>query len=386
MPFSTERTDLIRSLLRRRLAAGVKDDWQRSFFTNMEAQFAQSGERTRLSPSQYRKLHQLLEIPRETATPVMSASRAGADARAAHRPDRAVSQSPPRQTPQPPRQIQGHPRPPSSEPRSLDTPKQVPERAGPQLALAALLLVFVVASLGALLPLGASQEPSREGHSDQQVQQQVGGVLYVDGNSVNQRAGPGTSHGVLGSLPRGSQVREVTAQGDWTQISSPLGTGWMSSRFLTPQKPGTIQQQTTRQPATPDVTARGRVIRARDVRVIDGDTVSVSGERANVRLVGFNAPEVTRPSCQAESAMGQRATSRLRDLLTQAGKIEFEAVACACPPGTQGTNRCNFGRQCGSLYSDGIDVGRILIGEGLAVSYICGRTSCPRRPGNWCGG
>jgi hypothetical protein len=33
---------------------------------------------------------------------------------------------------------------------------------------------------------------------------------------------------------------------------------------------------------------------------------------------------------------------------------------------------------------DGVDVGATLIGEGLAVPYRCGQTSCPPRPQAWC--
>jgi hypothetical protein len=58
-------------------------------------------------------------------------------------------------------------------------------------------------------------------------------------------------------------------------------------------------------------------------------------------------------------------------------------VVCACRPGLEGTQNCNFGRLCGSLSIGGRDVGSILIGEGLAHPYVCGTTSCPqRRP--WC--
>lgn len=127
-----------------------------------------------------------------------------------------------------------------------------------------------------------------------------------------------------------------------------------------------------------------RMVQAREIRVLDGDTVSISGERANIRLVGFNAPETQSPECSAELQAGRSATARLNALIGQAQDIEYRRVACACSPGTEGTDRCNFGRQCGSLIVDGADVGRTLISENLAVPYQCGRTSCPPRPGSWC--
>ncbi|SHJ51357.1 nuclease homologue [Shimia gijangensis] len=157
-------------------------------------------------------------------------------------------------------------------------------------------------------------------------------------------------------------------------ITSNLGTGWMSSRYLRPQGARVVASKQSNR----------RSLRASDIRVIDGDTVDIRGQTANVRLVGFNTPETRSPQCSAEREVGLQATARLRGLIRNAKNIEFERVACACRPGTEGTRKCNYGRQCGVLKTNGADVGSILISEGLAVRYICGRTSCPRRPGNWC--
>jgi endonuclease YncB( thermonuclease family) len=177
----------------------------------------------------------------------------------------------------------------------------------------------------------------------------------------------------MGVLVEGTRVQLLRDQGQWAQIRSDLGTGWMSSSFLSPNGP------TVAQPTSPD-----RSLRASDVRIIDGDTINVRGITPNVRLVGFNTPETWRPSCTAERQVGERATARLSQLVRNASSIQFERVACSCRPGTEGTDRCNFGRLCGSLFVDGQDVGRTLIGEGLAVPYRCGRTSCPPRPQAWC--
>src|ERR1700730_12798052 len=86
-----------------------------------------------------------------------------------------------------------------------------------------------------------------------------------------------------------------------------------------------------------------------DICVIDGDTIRVHHKQPNVRLVGFNAPE-TRRACEAERELGAKATRRVRDIV-QAGNLEFVYVACSCPPGTQGTSACNYGRDCGTLKS-----------------------------------
>src|SRR5215510_2609036 len=66
-------------------------------------------------------------------------------------------------------------------------------------------------------------------------------------------------------------------------------------------------------------------IDARDIRVIDGDTVRVYHAQPNVRLVGFNAPETRHAECPAEFELGAKATRRLRDLI-KAGNLEFEYV------------------------------------------------------------
>ena len=65
-------------------------------------------------------------------------------------------------------------------------------------------------------------------------------------------------------------------------------------------------------------------------------------------------------------------------------RLDFTKVACSCEPGTEEQSLCNYGRSCGSLRADGRDVGKILISEGLAVPFICGRTTCPPTPGQWC--
>ena len=120
-----------------------------------------------------------------------------------------------------------------------------------------------------------------------------------------------------------------------------------------------------------------------EVRVIDGDTIRVRHQRPDVRLVGFNAPETRRAQCNAERALGDRATDRLRDLV-RSSKLDFEFVACACPPGAEGTPSCNYGRRCGILKADGRDVAAVLISERLAVPFVCGQMRCPPTPKPWC--
>jgi len=236
------------------------------------------------------------------------------------------------------------------------------------------IVVAFVALIGSFFDSTSSQSTSNGSPATSAPQSASSAYVYVTGTRVNQRDGPSTFDPVMGVLVEGTRVQLLRDQGQWAQIRSDLGTGWMSSSFLSSNGPPAMQ------PTPPD-----RTLRTSDVRIIDGDTVDIRGLPANVRLVGFNAPETWRPSCTAERQVGERATARLSQLVRNAVSIEFERVACSCRPGTEGTDRCNFGRLCGSLIVDGQDVGRTLIGEGLAVPYRCGRTSCPPRPQAWCG-
>ena len=117
------------------------------------------------------------------------------------------------------------------------------------------------------------------------------------------------------------------------------------------------------------------------IEVIDGDTIRANGR--TVRLVGFDTPEIgLHARCESERALAAKATFRLRQLVS-AGGLDLTLVPCSCRRGTEGTPRCNYGRACGVLTAARKDVGDILISEGLARRYVCGRTSCPHRE-TWC--
>ena len=121
--------------------------------------------------------------------------------------------------------------------------------------------------------------------------------------------------------------------------------------------------------------------RAASISVIDGDTVRANGQ--TYRLVGFDTPESgSLARCERERKLADAATNRLRQLVANS-QTALEPVRCSCPPDTEGTQQCNHGRLCARLRADGQDVGSILISEGLARSYVCGQTGCPRRQ-SWC--
>ncbi|MEH2611818.1 thermonuclease family protein [Bradyrhizobium sp. AZCC 1693] len=134
----------------------------------------------------------------------------------------------------------------------------------------------------------------------------------------------------------------------------------------------------------PETAKSASVANSLSVGVIDGDTISLGDGKPNVRLLGFNAPETgSRARCEAERQKGEAAKQRLRELVSN-GRSDFQQIACSCPPGTEGTNGCNFGRRCGTLRVNSVDVGSTLINEGLAVRFVCGATSCPTLPRPWC--
>ena len=121
-------------------------------------------------------------------------------------------------------------------------------------------------------------------------------------------------------------------------------------------------------------------INAGDIHVSDGDTIYARGN--TYRLVGFDTPETFKAKCAAERALGVTARARLQALVNGGG-LDLTEVPCACAQKDRGTKWCNYGRACGTLKARGIDVGKVLIGEGLARPYVCGATRCPKRQG-WC--
>jgi len=94
---------------------------------------------------------------------------------------------------------------------------------------------------------------------------------------------------------------------------------------------------------------------ARDVYVIDGDTLEAGGRR--YRVANIDTPEVGDGArCGAERRLGQRATQRARALINAAARVETHAIGR--------TDR--YGRTVAHVSIDGRDLGEALIAEGLA--------------------
>lgn len=99
--------------------------------------------------------------------------------------------------------------------------------------------------------------------------------------------------------------------------------------------------------------------------VVDGDTLWIGG--AKVRIADIDAPETHPPRCAREADLGDRATTRLRELLNK-GTVTLTPI-------DRDTDR--YGRLLRTVEVDGRGVGETLIAEGLARWYGGGR-----RP--WC--
>ena len=110
--------------------------------------------------------------------------------------------------------------------------------------------------------------------------------------------------------------------------------------------------------------AQGDAAYSAAVRVIDGDTFELGGER--IRIADIDTPEVS-GRCPAETALAARATARMSELLNE-GPFDLGAV---------GRDEDRYGRKLRVVIRDGRSVGDRLVAEGLARTWT-GR----REP--WC--
>lgn len=95
--------------------------------------------------------------------------------------------------------------------------------------------------------------------------------------------------------------------------------------------------------------------------VVDGDTIWLEGEK--IRLMGFDTPETTTNICggEREKQLGVKATIRLMGLLTE---NSFSVHR-------DGKDR--YGRTLAVIQINNINVGDILVKEGLARYWPDGR-------------
>lgn len=61
--------------------------------------------------------------------------------------------------------------------------------------------------------------------------------LFVTGDRLRVRSGPSTSHAVVGHLDRGDRIRLQEEDGDWVKAVTSFGSGWVSSKFVSIERP-----------------------------------------------------------------------------------------------------------------------------------------------------
>ena len=109
------------------------------------------------------------------------------------------------------------------------------------------------------------------------------------------------------------------------------------------------------------------------VRVIDGDSLKINSE--NIRLVGFNAPEIRLSTCEYEKELGLAAKAKLQSIILQSKdvRLDFERKKDGS------LKRDKYGRLLAVFYADGRDVADIMTNARLAEYY-----DGTGRRRNWC--
>jgi len=92
-----------------------------------------------------------------------------------------------------------------------------------------------------------------------------------------------------------------------------------------------------------------------EVRVVDGDTISLGREK--IRIVGIDAPEM-KGACTNEIVLARAAKAKLAELL--GGRTIVIA--------REGRDR--YRRTLARVEADGRDVGKVLMAEGLARKWV----------------
>lgn len=92
--------------------------------------------------------------------------------------------------------------------------------------------------------------------------------------------------------------------------------------------------------------------------VVDGDTLWTAGVK--VRIADIDAPEIGKPGCASEKALGERATVRLMELVNS-GPFAMQSWP--------GRDEDKYGRKLRVLVQDGRSLGDILVSEGLARTW-----------------
>lgn len=118
---------------------------------------------------------------------------------------------------------------------------------------------------------------------------QIRRSLFVTGDVVNVRSGPGVSYQRIGQLKRGASVREVETHTGWSRIEFKGRIGWMSAKYLSPENPVRHRHQVSK-PVSPKrchPSYEGKCVPfASDVDCAGGSGNGPAYVRGPVRVVG----------------------------------------------------------------------------------------------------
>ena len=102
----------------------------------------------------------------------------------------------------------------------------------------------------------------------------------------------------------------------------------------------------------------------------DGDTcyVMIDGNKAKIRLLELDTPEISKPKCEAELELGLEARDYLNNLIANASSVEIKTDY----------KKDYFGRTLAHLIIDGEDVSSMVVRNNLGVKYDTDNKM------NWC--
>ena len=102
----------------------------------------------------------------------------------------------------------------------------------------------------------------------------------------------------------------------------------------------------------------------------DGDTcyVMIDGNKAKIRLLELDTPEISKPKCEAELELGLEARDYLNNLIANASSVEIKTEY----------EKDYFGRTLAHLIIDGEDASAKIRSNNLGVIYKRGNKK------DWC--
>ncbi len=102
----------------------------------------------------------------------------------------------------------------------------------------------------------------------------------------------------------------------------------------------------------------------------DGDTcyVMIDGNKAKIRLLELDTPEISKPKCEAELELGLEARDYLNNLIANASSVEIKTDY----------EKDYFGRTLAHLIIDGVDASAKIRSNNLGAIYERGNKK------DWC--